>query len=624
MGKLTLIEPDASANWTVLNASTGKVSWTTTGVNELKIWLATNGTNFVQQGPTVNASNASPQYISPPASCTVNAAVKISDSDPNREDLVYSTSPLFRIREKFNLIAPENGTTLIAGGSTTINWSRISSSSMPIVQLYFDNGTGYNWLFNVSNTLTEKSWNIPTNVISYNCKMKVQSPIDADNFAESDNPFNIRGSVTVTQPNNATTIWELNHSYPITWDYVGPVQNVKIEYSDNGGQDYNYTLKSTTPAGAGGSGNWSWFINESINLSTSARIRVSDADNFQTLSRDESNYNFTTQGSISLYTPDHQPNLTLRVGQNYNISWMTHGQIANVNLSFSNDSGFSWSLINVGQVPLPAGSTPYAWVVPDSINDSCQVKVWDASNPNVKNTSTNFKVLGQLAINYPFLNEEWIYGENRTVNWTPTGTFPFVIIQGSTNNFTSDIWNISRRPAGTDGVQTYVNYTVGDHIGSAVRIRVFDENHPSEVIAVSDTFKIRGRLQVLIPAGANITPWVAGSYPTMMWQRFGTIPEVNIRCWNGVQWLTVASNLTMNSTSMAYNLWEVDDTAVFTNAKINVSDAQDPDVFDESDEFAIVGSLDITEPNSTADVIYADEVFKINWSRRGLYPINTA
>jgi hypothetical protein len=295
-----------------------------------------------------------------------------------------------------------------------------------------------------------------------------------------------------------------------------------------------------------------------------------------------------------------------------------------VNLSFSNNSGTGWSLINVGQVPLPAGSTPYPWQVPDSINDSCQVKVWDAANPNVKNTSTNFRVLGQLAINYPFKNEEWFYGENRSINWTPTGTFGFVILQGSTDNFTTNLWNISRRPAGTSGAQAYYNYTVGDHLGTQVRIKVFDEDHPNDVAAVSETFKIKGRLEVLVPSGNNITPWKAGTNPTITWRRLGSIPKVDIYCWNGVLWLEVVKNFTMNQTTMSYNGWEVDDGAVFTNATINVTDSSDPEVCDESDEFKIVGTVAITEPDSTDDVIYAGEPYKINWSRRGLYSINTA
>jgi hypothetical protein len=627
MGKITLNEPDASANWTVLNASTGKVSWTTTGVDQLKIWLATNGTNFAQQGSSVNASTGSPQYINVPATCSINAKVKLSDSSADREALCYVISPVFRIREKFNLIHPENDTVLVAGTSTTINWSRVSSNSLPIVQLYFYNGSGsYAWLYNVSNTLTEKSWDIPTNVISYECRMKVQSPIDPDNYAESDNPFGIRGSITVTQPNNATTVWELNHTYPITWDYVGPVQNVKIEYSDNGGKDYNYTLKGSTSAGGGSSGSWNWFINESINLSTSARIRISDTDYFQTQSRDESNYNFTTQGSISMYTPDHQPDLILRVGQTCNITWLTHGQIANVNLSFSNNNGANWTLINTGQIPLPAGSSPYPWQVPDSISDNCLVKVWDAANSNVKNTSTNFKVIGQLAINYPFKNEEWFFGENRSINWTPTGTFGFVILQGSTDNFTTDLWNISRRPAGTSGTQTYWNYTVGDHLGTQVRIRVFDEDHPNDVVAVSGTFMIKGRLQVLVPNGTNITPWVAGTYPTIQWQRFGSIPKVNIYCWNGDLWLEVVKNLTMNSTTKSYNEWPVDDSAVFIQAKINVTDAGDESVCDESDQFKIIGSINLVTPENQGEALYANEPepYKLNWTRRGLYSLNKA
>ena len=159
---------------------------------------------------------------------------------------------------------------------------------------------------------------MPADVISTGCKIKVANPYDPANYAESDNPFGIRGDVTLTSPTLGTESWDVGSIHPITWTYVGPIPNMKIQYSTTGINGTFTTLPGATRVA--NTGSWNWTIDNSTVLTTAGRIKISDSDNFTTQTVDYSDNNFTVKGALRVDAPNS--NVTLRVGDpSYPINW---------------------------------------------------------------------------------------------------------------------------------------------------------------------------------------------------------------------------------------------------------------------------------------------------------------
>ena len=80
-----------------------------------------------------------------------------------------------------------------------------------------------------------------------------------------------------------------------------------------------------------------------------------------------------------------------------NIQWV-YGEIENVKIEFSIDDGNTWQE-PAGSVPALTGS--YNFTVPDTPSDQCRIRLSDASNPEVTDTSELFEIIRPtLSINH--------------------------------------------------------------------------------------------------------------------------------------------------------------------------------------------------------------------------------
>lgn len=95
--------------------------------------------------------------------------------------------------------------------------------------------------------------------------------------------------ITLTTPNGGE-VWYVGEEHEITWEWKGEIENVKLEYSINGGEIWEPIVESIA-----NNGSYKWVIPD--RPTTHARIRVSDATDLQM--GDESDGDFTiaqTQG----------------------------------------------------------------------------------------------------------------------------------------------------------------------------------------------------------------------------------------------------------------------------------------------------------------------------------------
>jgi len=86
--------------------------------------------------------------------------------------------------------------------------------------------------------------------------------------------------------------------------------------------------------------------------------------------------------SLFVLTPDGGENLVS--GKIHIIRWSSHSCISDVLIEYSADEGESWTAV----CPPNAGNSgSYNWLVPELDSDSCLVRVSEASDPNISDTS---------------------------------------------------------------------------------------------------------------------------------------------------------------------------------------------------------------------------------------------
>ncbi|MFC1514954.1 hypothetical protein ACFL5X_03535, partial [Candidatus Omnitrophota bacterium] len=510
MGKISISQP-TGADWKISQSGVYNIVWSGGGFASVSAYYSTQdgaaGTyNFINSA-TMGAGSI--PWNTPDA---VGNSVRIKLIDTN--ELVdtadfAATSVKFSLVEDFTGINPQNGMNLTSGDATSITWAKLGES-LANVDLYLskDNGTIYTFIKTAANT-GSTGWNVPTNIRSTQCKIRVVSTEKTSNSTGSTGVFVIKNGITVTDPNASTLPWSVGSTYTIGWDFVGPelkedlnpVQ-VKIEYSPTG-QIGDYGIipgAANVDIGTGGSGSWDWNIDPATTLCTQGKIRVTDAE--IATATDESEGNLEIRGDV---IPDEittdPPNFTiLKVGDDYDITWTKYGDVQNVNFYYK-AGPLSWQLINTSGA-WNASTQPYTWSIDDAIDNSVLFKIEDASNPSVYNETNNtFRIVGKIALSKPGVAEpDWVVATTVNIQWTPTGTYSSVKIEGSNDDF-STTWPVSTRPAGTSGELQAYEFTVTDHIGDTAKVRIFDSDATrwDLVIATSPAFIVKGALSVTTP-----------------------------------------------------------------------------------------------------------------------------
>ncbi|MCX6564566.1 MAG: SBBP repeat-containing protein [Candidatus Aminicenantes bacterium] len=178
--------------------------------------------------------------------------------------------------------------------------------------------------------------------------------------------------VLVTAPNGGE-IWAAGSVRNITWRAIGTIANVKLQYSTDRGANWTTIVASTTNTGT-----YAWTVPDAS--SVNGLVRVSDAANAAAF--DVSDAAFTLVGmSITVTAPNGGE--IWAAGSMHALTWTTTGTIANVKLEYSTDGGANWTTIIASS--LNVGEFAWQWFMAASTN--CRVRVSDASNPAVSDTS---------------------------------------------------------------------------------------------------------------------------------------------------------------------------------------------------------------------------------------------
>jgi hypothetical protein len=407
--EITVTSPNGGENWGV--GITHYIQWTSEGfIDSVKIDYSTNsGLNWIPIDTVPNPGALKgiyPWFV--PNTPSANCRVRVSDykdgvpSDSSNNDFAIS---------KITVLSPNGGEYWCVDSTYNVLWnSNFFVDNVKLEYTTTSGGTcsGGTWLTIINSTDNDGiyQWTIPNITPSTNCKVRVSDAYDADPCDVSDTTFTIGSTaITVTAPNGGEQLC-VGTIYNIRWNTHCFTGNLKIEYSTNGGSNWNTIIASTANDGI-----YEWTVPNTP--SANCLVRICDAADNDPC--DVSNNVFTiTQESITVTSPNGGE--VWCVGSNHNITWNC-SCVDNVKIDYSTDGGSNWIPITAST---PCGVGTYSWNIPNTPSSTCKVRICDASDNDPCDTSnSNFAIrTSSITVSAPNGGEQWNGGYEYYIQWS--------------------------------------------------------------------------------------------------------------------------------------------------------------------------------------------------------------
>ncbi|NIR49892.1 hypothetical protein GWO43_15375, partial [candidate division KSB1 bacterium] len=194
-------------------------------------------------------------------------------------------------------------------------------------------------------------------------------------------------NITVTVPDGGETL-VAESEFRIEWDSSGDIDEVEIEYSVDAGNNWT-TVENRTD----NDGHYNWTVPNTPTFD--ALIRISDADDGAT--RDVSGATFEIEEppkTIVVGLPNGGEKLF--AGTEFRIEWDSTGNIDDVNIEYSLDSGGNWTTI---QRDAFNGGT-YKWQVPSATTEEGLIRIVDTNSNSINDQSDEPFAIAQPTLSF--------------------------------------------------------------------------------------------------------------------------------------------------------------------------------------------------------------------------------
>lgn len=273
------------------------------------------------------------------------------------------------------------------------------------------------------------------------------------------------------------------------------------------------------------------------------------------------------------------------------IQWVQSG-VTNVAIDYSTNSGSSWTSV-VASTPAAAGS--YSWTVPNTPTTTALLRITDASNAAIRDTSNAvFTILApaSITVTAPNGGESWNVYSNHSITWTSTSVAN-AKIDYSTNG--GSTW--SAVVASTPAAGGTYSWSVPNTPTAQTLVRISDVSNAGVSDVSNAVFSIVAVPSVTVTAPNGGETWIAGTTQNITWTS-SLISNVAIEysANNGSTWTTVTAS---TAASGGVFSWPVPNTPT-SQALVRISDAAAHDTNDVSNAaFTITPppSITLTSPN---------------------------
>ena len=362
--EVILRSPNGGERW--MQGEVRTISWEADDATNVALDYSTDDGSSWE---TITASTAANTDYSwtVPAIPSDQVILRVSDAD--KPGLFDTTDNRFTVRG-VRLTSPIGGESYLIRSQQQITWA---SEQVDEVNIYYSPDNGANW-----NTIVENwpgsggfySWDLP-DFPSEQYLVKIIDPNNSNFTYTSDAVFTITG-LYLTSPMGGEQ-WLMGTNQQITYESVD-VDNIKIEYSTNGGDNWITVISFLDPS----SGNYSWSVPETPG--TNNYVRVTDLDNPSFTDTSPNSFEITGNG-IQLVSPNGGEIWTSTSSRT--ISWAS-ANVDEINIEYSSNNGSSWNTINNNT---NASTGYFTWSVPSSYSTQYLVRVTDTQNSNITDLS---------------------------------------------------------------------------------------------------------------------------------------------------------------------------------------------------------------------------------------------
>lgn len=445
-------------------------------------------------------------------------------------------------------------------------------------------------------------------------RVRVANVVDAEQFDDSDAPFEIRRRfVQVTYPNAGGVEFFTGQQYAITWDRLPTNQNVNIELTRNSSA-MSPTYETLATNASGTSFNWVATGPDT----TDARIRITSASDGTLVDSSDNAFRITTK-QITVTGPTGIAD----VDANHPVTWTSAGLTGNVVIELTRNADAAtptWELI-APSVNVAAGTTN--WVVTGPPTQHAKIRITSVNEPSISDVGDEFVIRqGTITVTSPTSVERLAVGKQFVITWDSTepliGNPGSVIIEIRRG---LNAWEfIANTP--NDGSYTWTNVTGPPNpVNQSSEIRVRSIQYPSTV-GVSAPFKVVSpSVRVLQPNGGEGLG-INQTY-TITWEAFPLDSALNpsdvdiaLSRDNGTTWEPIVSGTDNDG---QYN-WNVTGPATAQAlVRISVVGGVFPTETDVSNSVFRIDTqqIQVSQPQA-GEKLYVGTTKTINWSAVGV------
>ena len=311
--------------------------------------------------------------------------------------------------------------------------------------------------------------------------------------------------------------------------------------------------------------------------------------------------------TLELLTPN--VNLNLTVGQDYEIKWNS-SNIENMVVQYSTNNGTNWTTIGV----VVAVNQKVNWVVPNVFTTLGKVRIYDAANQTIADTSSGLLTIDNktLTLTSPNGGESFNTNSSQSINWT-SQNIENIKIEYSLNNGNSWTNIINSTPAAS-GSYAWTVPNISNTVNTA-RVRILDVESNTKADTSNNVFTIQAPTLTLnlprnfdtIQASTNYNiSWSANNSPNV---------HILLSLNNGMTYDTLAKNLTSNSNNFIYSFVNQN----VDKAKIRIVNANNNSIFAETLDFFVIRAIPIllTYPRGGEEFVVGLPQ-RITWDRVGV------
>jgi hypothetical protein len=541
--QLTLTSPKGGENWYV--GSTHTITWTstetTTGMT-VRIELSQdNGLTWTRltANPTVPYNGGSYSWtISntilggafPNSLCRIRITPTTIPNDPGD-----FSEGAFTLSPRINITAPGTDTVLIAGSASNVVFSVNGAIGNVAIEYTLDGAT---WTaINTGRATTNPSvitqaWTLPT-TISKKCNVRVYKTFTgttwpAGNPADTSGAFIIAPSITITAP--ATASHKVaGASDTIKWDAVNSSGKFKIEYSINA--NANAPTWTAINASVLNVGKYPWTIPNTPSIH--CKVRFSDtAVNVPSAITGE--FIIDPAPALSLTVPDSGQ--VWAQGSTHDITWISVGTVGNLKIEYRTKPSDAWRPV----IASTANDGRYTWTIPATVSDSCKVRISDAADAAVLDTSRSLFSIAPptLTLQSPKGGEKWATGTQHPITWQSDGAVGNIKIELSTDDAA---WTVIIASTANNGTFTW---TIPENATLSAKCKV----RISQI--TTGTPVDSGRAYFEIVSGATPTvsltfpndkvTWFTGTSMPITWTSTGAFDSVKLEYTiNNADWRSI-------------------------------------------------------------------------------------